>query len=201
MKFISKGSGTGTFTSATSVTVGSSPWTLGGIRVGDFNADGKVDLVISNYKGLFVLWDNGGNFYSPSPKWAVRITALGLRRLTSTRMVSLTCWWCTTPVKWKGCCGRELHALESLSGKGQQNFKQTWNINLPYTFQGLWGTTAADINGDGINDIVGIAGVSLLYVWLGNSDGTYQTTPLSFQSQQLVGLRPGSQRLQSGWKD
>ena len=57
-----KGSGTGTFTSAASVTVGSSPWTLTGIRVGDFNADGKIDLVVSNYKGLFVLWNNGGNF-------------------------------------------------------------------------------------------------------------------------------------------
>jgi hypothetical protein len=68
-----------------------------------------------------------------------------------------------------------------LLGRANKTFQQTWNENLPYTFQGLWGTTAADINGDGINDIVGIASVYILYVWLGNPDGSYQNTPLAFQ--------------------
>jgi hypothetical protein len=53
-------------------------------------------------------------------------------------------------------------------------------VNLPISFQGLWGTTATDINGDGINDIVGISGIYQLFIWLGNPDGTYQSTPLSF---------------------
>ena len=60
--FFYKGSGTGTFTSAGSISVGSSTSTLAEVKAGDFNNDGKVDLVVSNFTGLFVLWNNGGKF-------------------------------------------------------------------------------------------------------------------------------------------
>ena len=177
-----KGSGTGTFTSAASVTVGSSPWTLTGIRVGDFNADGKIDLVVSNYKGLFVLWNNGGNFSFTlvkvgSSNYGIGATPVDINQdgFTDLLVVYYTC------EVGKDVAGGNCTNWKVLLGTANKTFKQTWNVNLPYTFQGLWGTTAADINGDGINDIVGIAGFYQLYVWLGNSDGTYQTTPLSFQ--------------------
>ena len=177
-----KGSGTGTFTSSASVTVGTSPWTLTGIRVGDFNADGKIDLVVSNYKGLFVLWNNGGNFSFTlakvgSSNYGIGATPVDINQdgFTDLLVVYYTC------EVGKDVAGGNCTNWKVLLGTANKTFKQTWNVNLPYTFQGLWGTTAADINGDGINDIVGIAGVYQLYVWLGNSDGTYQTTPLSFQ--------------------
>jgi hypothetical protein len=177
-----KGSGTGTFTSAAFITVGTSPWTLGGIRVGDFNADGKIDLVISNYKGLFVLWNNGGNFSFTlakvgSSNYGIGATPVDINQdgFTDLLVVYYTC------EVGKDVAGGNCTHWKVLRGNANRTFKQTWNVNLPYTFQGLWGATAADINGDGINDIVGIAGFYLMYVWLGNSDGTYQTTPLSFQ--------------------
>lgn len=177
-----KGSGAGTFTSAASVTVGSSPWTLTGIRVGDFNADGKVDLVVSNYKGLFVLWNNGGNFSFAlakvgSSNYGIGATPLDINQdgFTDLLVVYYTC------DVGKDIAGGNCTNWKVLLGRANKTFRQTWNVNLPYTFQGLWGTTAADINGDGINDIVGIAGVYQMYVWLGNPDGTYQTSPLSFQ--------------------
>jgi hypothetical protein len=177
-----KGSGAGTFTSAASVTVGSSPWTLTGIRVGDFNADGKVDLVVSNYKGLFVLWNNGGNFSFAlakvgSSNYGIGATPVDINQdgFTDLLVVYYSC------DIGKDIAGGNCTNWKVLLGRANKTFRQSWNVNLPYTFQGLWGTTAADINGDGINDIVGIAGVYQMYVWLGNTDGTYQTTPLSFQ--------------------
>jgi len=180
--FFYKGSGTGTFTSAASVTVGTSPWTLTGVRTGDFNADGKVDLVVSNYKGLFVLWNNGGNFSFTlakvgSSNYGIGGTPVDINQdgFTDLLVVYYTC------EVGKDIAGGNCTHWKVLLGSANRTFKQTWNINLPYTFQGLWGTTAADINGDGINDIVGIAGFYQMYVWLGNPDGTYRTTPLSFQ--------------------
>jgi FG-GAP-like repeat len=177
-----KGSGTGTFTSAASVTVGTSPWTLTGVRTGDFNADGKVDLVVSNYKGLFVLWNNGGNFSFTRAKvgssnYGIGATPVDINQdgFTDLLVVYYTC------EVGKDIAGGNCTNWKVLLGSANRTFKQTWNVNLPYTFQGLWGTTAADINGDGINDIVGIAGFYQMYVWLGNPDGTYRTTPLSFQ--------------------
>jgi hypothetical protein len=176
-----KGSGTGTFTSAASVTVGSSPWTLTGIRVGDFNADGKADLAVSNYKGLFVLWNNGGNFSFTlakvgSSNYGIGGTPVDINQdgFTDLLVVYYTC------EVGKDIAGGNCTNWKVLLGSANKTFKQTWNVDLPYSFQGLWGTTAVDINGDGINDIVGIAGVYQLYVWLGHSDGTYQTTPLAF---------------------
>jgi len=152
------------------------------VRTGDFNADGKVDLVVSNYKGLFVLWNNGGNFSFTlakvgSSNYGIGGTPVDINQdgFTDLLVVYYTC------EVGKDIAGGNCTHWKVLLGSANRTFKQTWNINLPYTFQGLWGTTAADINGDGINDIVGIAGFYQMYVWLGNPDGTYRTTPLSFQ--------------------
>lgn len=176
-----KGSGTGTFASAGTLSVGSTTSTLGGIRVGDFNGDGKTDLSVSNWKGLFVLWNNGGNFSFAisnvgSANYGIGATPVDINQdgITDLFEVYYTCE-----------VGKDIPAgnctnWKVLLGSAKKTFKRTWNVNLPISFQGLWGTTAADVNGDGINDIVGITGNYHLYIWLGNPDGTYQNTPLSF---------------------
>src|SRR5215831_14184875 len=177
-----QGSGTGTFTSAASITVGNSTWGLGGIRVGDFNNDGRADLVVSNFKALYVLWNNGGNFSFAVAKVGSANSGIGATPVdinqdgfTDLLVVYYTC------EVGKDITGGNCTNWKILLGRANNTFKQVWNVNLPYTFQGLWGTTAADVNRDGINDIVGIAGVYILYVWLGNPDGTYRNTPLAFQ--------------------
>jgi hypothetical protein len=179
--FFYKGSGTGTFTSAGSISVGSSTSSMAEVKAGDFNNDGKVDLVVSNFSGLYVLWNNGGNFSFSvdqvgSSNFGILAAPVDINQdgFTDLLVVYYTCEVgkdippgnCTN---WK-----------TLLGSANKTFKQTWNVNLPIAFQGLFGTTAADVNGDGINDIVGISGVSQLYIWLGNPDGTYHTTPLSY---------------------
>lgn len=176
-----KGSGTGTFTSAGSIAVGNSNLGLSEVKVGDFNNDGKVDLVVSDLEGLFVLWNNGGNFSFTvdqvgSSNFGIGATPVDINQdgFTDLLVVYYTCE-----------VGKDITAgnctnWKVLLGSANKTFKEAWNMNLPITFQGLRGATAADINGDGINDIVGISGLYQLCIWLGNSDGTYRTTPLEF---------------------
>jgi hypothetical protein len=179
--FFYSGSGTGTFTSAGSLTVGPAGTTPEELKVGDFNGDGKVDVMVSNFTGLYVLWNNGGNFSFSvdqvgSSKFGILATPVDINQdgFTDLLVVYFTC------EVGKDITPGNCTNWKTLLGSPNKTFKRTWNVNLPVSFQGLGGTTAADINGDGINDIIGISGVSQLYIWLGNSDGTYRTTPLSF---------------------
>jgi hypothetical protein len=176
-----KGSGTGTFSSAGSMTVGGNGSEGAGIRVGDFNNDGKVDIAVSFYSELDVLWNNGGNFSFTKDQvgtssYGIFGTPVDINQDGFTDLL-VTYYTCQIG---KDQNGGACTNWKVLLGSSNKTFKQTANMNLDIDFQGLWGTTAADINGDGINDIVGISNVSILYIWLGNPDGTYQSTPLSY---------------------
>jgi len=176
-----QGSGTGTFSSVKTIPVGSSSFQLGEAKVGDFNGDGKIDLVVSNFTGLYILWNNGGNFSFTLKQIGSSSNGIGGTPVDIDQdgVTDLLVVYYSCPV------GKDIGGActnwKILLGQTSKSFKQSFNIHLPFEFQGLWGTTAADINGDGINDIVGISGVYLMFVWLGNPDGTYQSTPLSFQ--------------------
>jgi len=73
-----KGSGTGTFTSLGSKTVGSGSTTVN-VRVGDFNADGKPDLVLSEYTTLYVLWNTGNFTFSTAQVEPLRMEFMEVR--------------------------------------------------------------------------------------------------------------------------
>jgi hypothetical protein len=174
-----RGAGDATFTSAASVAVGTSP-PLRQVRVGDFNADGKADLAVSDGFNLYALWNNGNFSFSKvqlmTTKYGVAATSVDVNQdhFTDLLAVYYTCE-----------VGKDIPAgpctnWEVLLGSANKTFKTSANIHLSSTYQGLWGTTAVDINGDGISDIVGITQTSELIIWLGNSDGSYQSTPLEF---------------------
>lgn len=55
-----------------------------------------------------------------------------------------------------------------LLGSANKTLKKSAVMNLSIDYQGLWGTTAADVNGDVINDIAGISNIFQLYIWRGN---------------------------------
>jgi hypothetical protein len=174
-----RGAGNGTFTSAASIVVGTSA-TLRQVRIGDFNADGKADLAVSDGLNLYALWNNGGFSFSKAQlvttKYGVAATPVDVNQdhFADLLVVYYTCE-----------VGKDIPSgpctnWEVLLGNANKTFKTSANKHLDSTYQGLWGATAADINGDGINDIVGITQSSKLIIWLGNSDGSYQSTPLEF---------------------
>ena len=93
-----RGAGNATFTSAASVAVGTSA-PLRQVRVGDFNADGKADLAVSDGLNLYALWNNGNFSFSKvqlvTTKYGVAVTP----RSMSTRTILPICLSSTTPAR------------------------------------------------------------------------------------------------------
>ena len=175
-----KGAGDGTFSSAGSLSLGTSNL-VEEVRVGDFNADGKVDLVASDGFSLFALWNAGGFKFNKvllkSTKYGIGATPVDVNQDHFTDLL-VTYYTCEIgkDVSGYGCTNWEI-----LLGSGNKTFRKSAELNIPGYSNGLWGTTAVDVNGDGINDIVGLGNFFQMLVWLGNPDGSYQNTPLVFQ--------------------
>ena len=175
-----KGAGNGTFTQAASMTVGT-----GGaqVRVGDFNGDGKPDLSFSDGLNLYALF-NTGNFTFSSTKLAsapdgIFATPVDVNQDGFTDLI-VTYWTCAAG-KGVGC-----ETWEVLLGRANKTFTKSVSMTLSQ-YDTFASPTAADINGDGINDIVGLAPYALR-VYLGNPDGTFQHTPLEFSNAGLSSL-------------
>jgi hypothetical protein len=89
--------------------------------------------------------------------------------------------WACSGIKNVGC-----ETWEVLLGQANKTFTKTASVYLG-SYTSFASPTAADINGDGINDIVGL-GQYALTVYLGNPDGSYQSTPLEFPNSGLDSL-------------
>ncbi len=167
-----KGAGNGTFTQAASITV-SSQNAPAQVLVGDFNGDGKADLSVSDYFDLYVLF-NTGNFTFNTVKVAnaadgvfgvpVDVNQDGITDL-------LVSYYTCSTVKGNSCPNWEV-----LLGSRSGTFKKSASMIVD-SGTGFYGVTAADINGDGINDLIGL-GIYDLVIYFGNPDGSYQSTPL-----------------------
>ena len=173
--FIYKGAGNGTFTQTASIKVGSGS-ELAQVRAGDFNADGKPDLSVSDGQHLWALFGEG-NFAFSSPislgsaPDGIFASAVDVNQDGYTDLI-VTYWTCSN-IKTVGC-----ETWEVLLGQANKTFKKSASVALSQ-FDNFTNPTAADINGDGINDIVGLS-PNDLRVYLGNPDGTYESTPLEF---------------------
>jgi hypothetical protein len=181
-----KGAGDGTFTQAASITVGSQS-NLAQVRVGDFNGDGKVDLSVSDSYDIYALF-NTGNFTfntvavatAPDGIFAVPVD-VNQDGYTDLLVSYYTC----ATEKGAACPNWEV-LLGSASGTFTKSASMSVGSEL-----GFYGVTAADINGDGINDIVGLGndnGAFDLMIYLGNPDGSYQSTPVLVPNSGLSDL-------------
>jgi hypothetical protein len=139
-----------------------------------------VDLAVSDGLILYALWNNGNFSFGKarllSTRYGVAATPVDVNQdhFTDLVIVYYTCE-----------VGKDVPAgactnWEVLLGDANKTFKRPANKHLDSSYQGLWGATAVDINGDGINDIIGITQTSKLIIWLGNSDSSYQSRPLEF---------------------
>jgi hypothetical protein len=166
MLTVKLGRADGTFTLASSQElVGSIPRA---IVVGDFNRDGKLDVIVGDANGALLefLGDGRGNLTSSGVVARVNsVASIAVGRFTGNSNLGLAV----------SDVGSNSAAI--LLGSGDGSFHLTWSFELPRP-----GTefhlAVADFNRDGIPDIVITSDDSDDYeVMLGNGNGTFSYAP------------------------
>jgi hypothetical protein len=145
------------------------------VGVGDFNGDGKPDIVVSNMDTNTVavfLNDGTGNFGTPIVT-TVTITALGLGALAVGDFNEDG----KADVVVGTIGGSQANIV--LLGNGDGTFSQQPPINNSF---GFFHAKVVDLNGDGHQDLV-LAGNGGIFVSIGRGDGTFVDT---------IGLQSGS---------
>jgi hypothetical protein len=176
-----QGVGDGTFASNSSVKIANQSF-LYQARVGDFNGDGKPDVAVTDGARVYVLWNTGPFTFATtevaSYVGVAGFTAVDVNQDHYTDL--LTSYYTCTQGGAPAC-----PAWQVLLGvKGQRALKTGYSLPPSTTYSYFGTPVAADINGDGFNDVVGLTSSFKLAVWLGNPDGSFQTTPLLFSAGQ-----------------
>ena len=165
------GNGDGTFQNATNYAAGSYPV---GVAVGDFNADGKLDLAVTNSAvaggtpNVSILLGNGDGTFKTAMNFAAGVQPIGVAVGDFNRDGRLDL----------AVANEESTNVSILLGKGDGTFQAPINYGVaPNPFAVVTG----DFNGDGKLDLA-VTNISGDYqvgpgvnVLLGNGDGTFQS--------------------------
>jgi hypothetical protein len=203
------GNGDGTFTEAAnsplSVGFESLSFTPQFITVGDFNQDGKLDLVVANQCGndlycqsadaVSILLGNGDGTFTEaanSPIWmAGAISAVTVGDFNGDGIADLAV---TSPCGSDSTC-ESVGTVSIFLGNGDGTFTETPNSPIAMEGNGIPAATMGDFNGDGIPDLAVVNPCSdywcesagTVSILLGNGDGTFTETP---HSPVTVGITP-----------
>lgn len=155
------GNGDGTFQAAVNYGTGSGPWAL---AVGDFNGDGKLDVVTANIasNSISVLLGNGDGTFQPAVSYAsgAQPMAIATGDFNGDGKLDLAV---TSDI------GANVSVL---LGNGDGTFQTAVNYNTGGEPRSL---ALGDFNGDGKLDLaVANRSDSNISVLLGNGDGTFQ---------------------------
>jgi hypothetical protein len=148
------------------------------VRVGDFNGDGKVDLAVLQQQALSVWFGNGNFTFDPLPLASYTITVdLTTADVNQDGFSDILVSFISDFLSFKG-------GVDGFFGTAGRRLTRRSLIAPSNSFEAPGQLIAADVNGDGINDIAALdmdsTVVDGLFVWIGNPDGTYQQTPMRF---------------------
>lgn len=188
---IFEGDGTGHFSLANTLK-SSDPSDIRKIRVGDFNHDGKTDIAMLQDFALSAWFGNGAFTFDQVILQHYTATAdLTVVDLNQDGFGDIVVSFFTNTSTLEG-------GVDGFFGKASRSLTLKHLIAPTSNFQAPGETTAADVNGDGINDLVGLDNDSTsadgLYVWFGNANGSFQQTPVRFvytTDHDTVAMVPG----------
>jgi dienelactone hydrolase len=145
--------------------------------VGDFNGDGKLDLVVANTdsNNVSILLGNGDGTFQAPVEYAVGSNPVGVVVADfngDTKLDIIVADSCLL------CGGNGPNFVSVLLGNGDGTFQAA--VNYPVGSSGPYWVTAGDFNGDAKPDVaVANENTGNVSVLLGNGDGTFQA-PLQY---------------------
>jgi FG-GAP-like repeat len=176
-----QGDGLGHFGLATTLGLGGTASLVTKVRVGDFNADGKVDIAVLQQTQLTVFTGNGDfTFAADVIQQYVQTNDMNTGDMNQDGFTDILVSWFDTAGGLSGGVD-EFLGTTTLGG-----FLHATLIPSSTAYESPRQIIAADVNGDGINDVVGLDDDSTsangVYVWTcdGEFEGSCNPTPTKF---------------------
>ncbi len=161
------------------------------VATGDFNGDGKLDVVSLDYSSNLnvILGKGNGTFQTPI---ALNLAdgntayyALAVGDFNGDHLLDVAVWAINNSP------GNTEVRIYLGNGTGSLTYSGTYAAPNSSTFAaGPNSIVAADLNGDGKLDLVGSTNYNGIYVFLGNGDGTFQA-PVNYGTGTTAGCCSG----------
>lgn len=177
---ILQGDGTGHFSLANTLNFETSVGLITKVRVGDFNADGKVDLAVLTQQAIIAEWGQGNFTFGADVVGSYAQTNdMNTGDFNQDGFTDILVSWADAPGSLNG-------GVDAFLGTVAESLNLKSNLISPggSLYESPRGLIMADVEGDGINDIVGLDNDSTfangIYVWHCDGEEVCNTTPTKF---------------------
>jgi hypothetical protein len=189
------GNGDGSFTRAASPVVGINPE---GIAAGDFNGDGKLDLAVSNSNGtISVFLGQGDGTFTPATGSPIVVVSSDLGTGPGELQIGDFNGDGNLDIAFGGGNDPIVSGQGVLLGKGDGTFTvSSAVVTGPFGYYvGAGLSAAADLNGDGLTDLVGENAAWLTATQTASTAATSVAIPPGTGSQMIEASYPGNDTL------